>query len=248
MKIDLSGKRAVVTGGSRGIGRAIALGLPKPARRCRSAPAAPTVSRRCATRSPRMASRRTRKPATSPTRKPCRPISTRPPRRSAGSTSWCATPRALAPPTTRPDGRAASMSICWVRRARSGQPCRISKKRRRRDHQYFVDLGDRRFGPHAPLWRGESGDHVIHAERGGRAREEGHPGQLRRARLDRIPRRHLGAGKTDNPRLYGAILRGIPFGRLGHPEEVANVVVFLASPLANWVTGQTISVDGGQLL
>ena len=54
--------------------------------------------------------------------------------------------------------------------------------------------------------------------------------------------------KTDNPRLYGAILRGIPFGRLGHPEEVANVVVFLASPLANWVTGQTISVDGGQLL
>ncbi len=45
-----------------------------------------------------------------------------------------------------------------------------------------------------------------------------------------------------------SILRSIPFGRLGHPEEVANVVVFLASPLANWVTGQTISVDGGQLL
>src|SRR5262249_7629304 len=54
--------------------------------------------------------------------------------------------------------------------------------------------------------------------------------------------------KTDNPQLYNAILRSIPFGRLGHPEEVARVVVFLASPLANWVTGQTISVDGGQLL
>ena len=54
--------------------------------------------------------------------------------------------------------------------------------------------------------------------------------------------------KTQNPRLYDAILRGIPFGRLGYPEEVANVVVFLASPLAAWVTGQTISVDGGQLL
>ena len=54
--------------------------------------------------------------------------------------------------------------------------------------------------------------------------------------------------KSDNPNLYNAILRSIPFGRLGHPEEVANVVLFLASPLANWVTGQTIVVDGGQLL
>jgi 3-oxoacyl-[acyl-carrier protein] reductase len=54
--------------------------------------------------------------------------------------------------------------------------------------------------------------------------------------------------KDSNPQLYGRILRSIPFDRLGLPEEVAAVVVFLASPLAGWVTGQTIAVDGGQLL
>lgn len=54
--------------------------------------------------------------------------------------------------------------------------------------------------------------------------------------------------KTENPKLYNGILASIPFGRLGKPEEVADVVLFLASPLANWITGQTIIVDGGQLL
>jgi len=54
--------------------------------------------------------------------------------------------------------------------------------------------------------------------------------------------------KTSAPQLYDAVLKSLPFGRMGAPEEVANAVVFLASPLAHWITGQTLCVDGGQLL
>ena len=36
----------------------------------------------------------------------------------------------------------------------------------------------------------------------------------------------------------------IPLGRIGEPEEVANVFLFLASDLASYVTGAVVSVDG----
>ncbi len=54
--------------------------------------------------------------------------------------------------------------------------------------------------------------------------------------------------KTSNPALYQATLASIPFGRMGRPEEVAEVVLFLASDKASWVTAQSIVVDGGQLV
>lgn len=54
--------------------------------------------------------------------------------------------------------------------------------------------------------------------------------------------------RTSNPDLYNSTLAQIPFGRLGRPEEIASVVLFLASDGANWVTGQSIVVDGGQLV
>jgi 3-oxoacyl-[acyl-carrier protein] reductase len=54
--------------------------------------------------------------------------------------------------------------------------------------------------------------------------------------------------RTTMPKLYQDTLARIPFGRLGRPEEIADVVMFLASPAAGWVTGQSIAVDGGQLL
>lgn len=52
--------------------------------------------------------------------------------------------------------------------------------------------------------------------------------------------------KTEEPALYGQVLASMPAKRLGRPEEVASVVLFLASPLAIWVTAQVIGVNGGQ--
>ena len=42
------------------------------------------------------------------------------------------------------------------------------------------------------------------------------------------------------------IVAQIPVGRLGEPEEVARCVVFLASDEASFITGSTISANGGQ--
>lgn len=54
--------------------------------------------------------------------------------------------------------------------------------------------------------------------------------------------------KTTNPALYNGVLNSIPWGRLGHPEEIANAALFLCSTQASWITGQTLTVDGGQML
>lgn len=44
------------------------------------------------------------------------------------------------------------------------------------------------------------------------------------------------------------LLKSIPLGRLGTPEDVAKVVAFLCSSAANYITGQVITVDGGMTM
>jgi 3-oxoacyl-[acyl-carrier protein] reductase len=45
-----------------------------------------------------------------------------------------------------------------------------------------------------------------------------------------------------------ALLEKIPLGRLGSPEDIANAVLFLASPQAGYITGATLHVNGGMYL
>jgi 3-oxoacyl-[acyl-carrier protein] reductase len=45
-----------------------------------------------------------------------------------------------------------------------------------------------------------------------------------------------------------AIMENVPLGRLGQPQDVANLVCFLASDAAGYITGQTLTVDGGMVM
>ncbi|MBU1261714.1 SDR family oxidoreductase [bacterium] len=50
----------------------------------------------------------------------------------------------------------------------------------------------------------------------------------------------------ENPREFNDFIEHLPLGRMGMPEEVANLVMFLCSELASFVNGDCITVDGGE--
>lgn len=57
-----------------------------------------------------------------------------------------------------------------------------------------------------------------------------------------------GADQAMSPKAIESMIRGIPLRRRGEPEEIADMVVFLASDEARYVTGQHISVSGGMTM
>jgi 3-oxoacyl-[acyl-carrier protein] reductase len=58
----------------------------------------------------------------------------------------------------------------------------------------------------------------------------------------------LNAVTHENPTRLNAAIERIPMGRFGTVEEMAGIALFLASPLAGYIVGQTILADGGMLL
>jgi 3-oxoacyl-[acyl-carrier protein] reductase len=71
------------------------------------------------------------------------------------------------------------------------------------------------------------------------------PGRIQTERIEELDQ--ITASKSGKPieDVKRASVAGVPLGRIGRPEELANVIVFLASDAASYITGQAIMVDGG---
>ena len=71
------------------------------------------------------------------------------------------------------------------------------------------------------------------------------PGFIRTARVEALLASQAEARGLSREEVLEGITADIPAGRIGQPSEFANVVAFLASEAASYVTGHTIQVDGG---
>jgi 3-oxoacyl-[acyl-carrier protein] reductase len=58
----------------------------------------------------------------------------------------------------------------------------------------------------------------------------------------------MSASTLGNPDLGPKIASGIPVGRVGSPREIAGPVLFLCTPLAGFISGEVLNVNGGSVL
>lgn len=58
----------------------------------------------------------------------------------------------------------------------------------------------------------------------------------------------LTEGEMSDPDKYAAFIKNVPLGRIGKPEELREIAVWLASDASSFVTGSVIVIDGGQTL
>jgi 3-oxoacyl-[acyl-carrier protein] reductase len=70
------------------------------------------------------------------------------------------------------------------------------------------------------------------------------PGRIQTERIEELDRINADRSGKSMDEVRAASVATIPLGRLGRPEELANLVVFLASEAASYITGQAITVDG----
>lgn len=73
------------------------------------------------------------------------------------------------------------------------------------------------------------------------------PGATHTERMEKLSETLAGRMNSTPEAIMNGWKQPIPLGRLGQPEEIANVVVFLASDAASFVTGVSILVDGGEV-